>query len=459
MTAKNAIRRALDPGPEDVWAGGSTTARVYAGVVPSSTFAPIQPFSSTIHGSPATPGRLAEERTRARDLAWTTTAYFGEGLPFSFLHQLVTEYLTSIGAPPSVIGYTSWFHGSVALKPLWGPSVDHSGRRRALMVGLQLVIAAGMLGSAALVSGGHDGWPFAIALAVIAVLHAVHDTACDGFYIVALPKDAQARYSGTRIAAFRTAMYVGSGALVILAARTSWPLALATCGAIMGVTGAVNGALVPRVDEPQGAGEAGAVRAWLASYRSFFTQPQALLVFVFVFTYRLGDIMTFAMSPALLRDLHMDTEARGVLRSLGLTSSIVGSILAGWLLARGGLRRWLVPFTYFMAVPFYLVLAVLRPGFWSIALVVVVEQFAGALAGIALPVFLMSRVRREFSASHYALFSALVALCSTAAGGLSGHLDEAVGHEIYFALCLVASVPALALSHVVARTERESDAA
>ena len=30
-----------------------------------------------------------------RALLWTSTSYFGEGLPWSFLHQMATEFLTA----------------------------------------------------------------------------------------------------------------------------------------------------------------------------------------------------------------------------------------------------------------------------------------------------------------------------------------------------------------------------
>jgi PAT family beta-lactamase induction signal transducer AmpG len=205
--------------------------------------------------------------------------------------------------------------------------------------------------------------------------------------------------------------------------------------------------VVPRFDEPR---EASVERTtWGASYREFFAQPQVWLVFAFVASYRLGDVLTFAMSPPLLRDLGLDTEERGWLRGLSITASIVGSIVAGALLARGGLRRWLMPFTYLMALPLYLFLAWFRPGFAAIAAVVAAEQFFGALAGAALPFYLVQRSRRGFAAAHYGMWSAGIAATSTVVGGLSGHLSEALGHIGYFALCSVASVPALVLVHLV----------
>lgn len=402
-------------------------------------------------------------RKRWKDLVWTTTAYFGEGLPYSFLHQLVTEYLTGTGASRAVIGYTSWFHLPVTLKPLWAPWIDVGGARRSVMIAAQLVLGMAMMGSAALVDdegGAARTVFFWSALALLSIVHAVHDIACDGFYIVALDERGRALYSGTRIAAFRAAMYVGSGALVILAGvLESWMLSFALAGVVMILVGLVNALLVPRIDEPRTEQGEKPWIGFVSAFRSFFAQPHATLVLVFVLTYRLGDVFTFAMSSPLFASLGMDTAARGILRTIGLTASIVGSVLAGGMLARGGLERWFVPFTYAMALPFYLLLAVLKPGFWWIALVYVAEQFAGALAGTALPVFLMQRTRRAFSASHYAFFTAIVALMSTVAGGLSGHLSEAIGHVSYFAFCFVASVPALILVHKIPKAPLETEEA
>jgi PAT family beta-lactamase induction signal transducer AmpG len=402
---------------------------------------------------------VASGRTRTSHLLWTSTAYFGEGLPYSFLHQLVTEYLTSIGAPRSEIGYTSWFHGAVALKPAVGPWIDAAGARRNTMIVLQVLLGLGMLASAALVVGPETPRTTAFAaafwtlLAALALIHAVHDIACDGFFIVALPRTAQALYAGTRMAAYRAAMYVGSAVLTLVAAWSEWSAAFAAAGALMALVALVNAAVVPRIDEPRDTSAEPA--AFQPSYRAFFAQPHIWRVLAFVVSYRLGDVLTFAMSPPLLRELGMDTEARGWLRMISLTASIVGSILAGALLARGGLRRWFAPFTYLMALPFYLLLAWLRPGFWAIAGVVALEQFFGALAGAALPFYLVQRSRRAFAAAHYGLFSAFIAAASSVVGGLSGHLSEAVGHVAYFGLCFVASVPALVLVHVVPLRELE----
>lgn len=411
--------------------------------------------------APSTDAPSASAGKRAAELGWTTSAYFGEGLPYSVLHQLVTEYLTAIGAPASQVGYTSWFHVPVTLKPLWSPLIDLVGTKRGWTVALQLLFGLGLLGLAFwLGSGAPSSWlGFWVVLGVLAVVHAMHDIACDGFYMLALEPRGQALYAGTRQAAYRAAMYVGGAALVLVASperdlafafgplgavgQSHWQLAMGIAAALMIATATINAFALPRVTEPHALRADGTREPFWATYRSFLSQPGVALVLTFALTYRLGDIMTSSMSPVLLRELGVTLEERGLLRSVALTTTIGGSVLSGALLSRGGLERWLVPFTWVMAVPWYLGVAIARPPLWGIGIAIVLEQLAGSLAGTAATVFLMRRCRRSFSASHYAFFSALVSLGSTGAGVVSGHVYELVGRVPYFALTVVASLPAL----------------
>lgn len=389
---------------------------------------------------------------RAFELAWTSTAYFGEGLPYSFLHQLISQYLTSVGAPARVVGATSWFHAPVIAKSAIAPLIDRVGRRRLVMLALQFVLGLLMIATGWIIADPDPAYQALVSILIaLAILHAVHDIACDGFFIIALSPASQALYSGSRIAAFRAAMYVGSGLLVVLASRTSWPIALSTAGALMIAVSGINSILIPQLVEPR-IESTSLGRSWVHTYRSLLSQPRIGLVLAFILTYRIGDTLTFAMGPVLLRSLGMGDEARGWLAMIGLTASIVGSLGAGVLIARDGLERWFAPFTWAMAMPFYLILTLVQPSVYLIASVVAVEQLAGAFAGTALPVFLIRRSRRAYSASDYAILSSLVAIASTAVGGFSGFINETLGQIGYFSLCFFASIPALLLVRLVPTT-------
>jgi PAT family beta-lactamase induction signal transducer AmpG len=400
---------------------------------------------------------------RRRALFWTSSTYFGEGLPWSFLHQMATEFLTAIGASNTQISSTSLLHLAVTFKFAWSPMVDLFGRKRTWVWMMQLLLGVGML-VVALVSSTGNLRMFWVALALLAIMHATHDIACDGFYLQALDRKGQALFSGTRNAAYMAALAVGSSALVFVAGKTSWLTAFSAAGGLMILTSALNRSVMPHPPEhhPQDdlarAGAKGPTPvAFWAAYRSFFGQPQAALVLSFMLLFRLGDIMMFAMSKPLLRDLGIGTAQRGILNGLGQGAAMLGAIVGGAIVARKGLERSLIPMTYIqsLAIPLYIGMAVLKPGFASVAPIVIAERFAGGLGVAAYSVFQMQRCRRAFSASHFALATVVVSLAVTVSGWISGPLNDKLGHPLFFTVAFIASWPSLVLVLFVPRTPLE----
>ena len=403
-----------------------------------------------------------------RTLLWVLTSYFGEGLPWSLLHQLVTEFLTATRASKTQIGATSLFHLAVTFKFAWSPLVDLFGKRRTWFLALQVLFGLGMFGVAALTDPGKRTI-FWVALGALAIVHATHDVACDGYYLQALDKVGQALYAGVRVTPFRAAQAVVSSGLLLLAARTSWSNAFAAGGVLMILVGLLNAVVVPRIAETHASlaqkkegpspapGEK--LKTFWAAYASFFTQPRAPLVLAFMFLYRLGDIMMFAMSKPMLLDIGVDSAHRSYLNGLGLLSTIVGSIGAGVVVARIGIARCLLPMMLVqnLSIPLYIGLAVFKPHFGAIVAGVVFEQFAAGIGTTAQSVYLMQRCRTAFSAAHFAFATAVVSLGSTLSGFASGPINEAVGHPKFFTIAFLASFPGLILAFFVPKTDIEGD--
>jgi MFS transporter, PAT family, beta-lactamase induction signal transducer AmpG len=400
-----------------------------------------------------------------RDLLWTSTTYFGEGLPWSFLHQMGTEFLTAIGASKTQISSTSLLHLAVTFKFAWSPALDLFGKRRTWLWVLQLVLGLGMFAVAA-VAPSRNLSAFWLVVSALAVVHATHDIACDGFYLQALDKRGQALYSGTRLGAYRLAMIVGSSVLVVLAGKTSWLWGFGAAGVLMILIALVNAAIMPHPPEhpaadqaaPEGTHSPRAI-GFIDAFRSFITQPQAALVLSFMLFYRLGDIMMFAMSKPLLRDLGVDTAQRGLLNGFGTGASILGVVLGGAFVARRGLARALVPLIYVqnLGIPLYIGMAVWKPHLPAITAIVLVEQLVGGFGMAGATVFLMQRCRRAFSASHFAMATSVVSLASTFSGYASGPLNERLGHPLFFTVAFLASVPSLVLVLLVPKTPIEVD--
>src|SRR3546814_18714965 len=94
----------------------------------------------------------------------------------------------------------------------------------------------------------------------------------------------------------------------------------------------------------------------------------------------------------------------------------------------------------------YLVLAVTPPHVYSMALVVAVENLCGGLGTAAFVALLMALCKQEFSATQFALLSALSAVGRTyLAGPLTPPLVESIGWPGFFMITVLIALPGLIL--------------
>jgi MFS transporter, PAT family, beta-lactamase induction signal transducer AmpG len=288
------------------------------------------------------------------------------------------------------------------------------------------------------------------------------------------------------VAAFRAAMLVGASGLVFLGGQVSWLLAFGLGAALLLGLAIAHHAFLPepRADfaetseSPQNK-----PRGWAHvrdAYLSFLRQDRVLLVLAFLLTYKMADVVMFAMSKVFFaRELGIGTALRGgLINPVATLSSIAGAIVGGAWIAKRGLDKTLFPITLVMAVtaPLYALLAHFAPALdmarggvaatpetltWghvlplSLVLVtVVIEQLCGGLATAAQMVFIMRRCHPDHKAAHFAFATAVYSAAQMAVGAYSGALYEWVGPVSYFWIVTLLTLPALALSVVVAAPAR-----
>lgn len=407
----------------------------------------------TASSEPAAPASSWE---RVRAAPWVLTTYFAEGLPFAIVRQLSSEFLTSMGVSPKEIGATSLYGLAWNLKLLWSPLVDRHGTIRRWLLVSELLLGAVVLALAWPAGRGDTGAVWRI-MVPIAFLAATHDIAIDGFYLEALDKDAQARFSGLRVAAYRVALLAGKGLLVLAGAlqgfgwdRTAaWRATFAAAGAGLLLLTAAHAFLLPRAAVRRATGKA--APSYFDAFASFLKQPKVAASIAFIIAYKAGDSLMFAMNAPFLKSLGFGDLLRGTVGTVGIVASISGSIAGGAAIARYGLRRMLGPIAIAQsfAILLYVVLALLRPGMIAVGVVAVIEQLAGGLGDSALAVFLLRRCSPEHKAAHFAIGSALMSVASTGAGVASGFLLSRMGYPAFFALAFAASLPGVILTRVV----------
>ncbi len=391
------------------------------------------------------------------------TLYFAEGLPYTIVNMMSVVFFKTLGASNQFIGLTSFLYLPWVAKFLWAPLVDMVGTRRRWVVMAQVLLAVLSLVLALSCLTTHAVVLALMVFALMALASATHDIAIDGFYMDALKPIQQAFYVGIRNAAYKVAWLLGAGGLVWLAGVTGqvvnvnsgWGVAFAVCALLFALSALFHSWYLPHPVQPLAdqASEAG-IRQFLKIFATYFNQPGIVATVIYILIFRLGDALMLKMAQPFLLDsagrggLSVSTAEVGIIYgTVGTIFLLLGGILGGWLVSKGGLRRWLMPTALVQnsAILLYWWLAAARPGVSWVYLVNSIEQFAYGLGVAAYTVFLLTTVKDEYRAAHYAMATALMALGVMLPGAASGFLADWLGYRDFFLLSFLASLPGLAI--------------
>lgn len=208
----------------------------------------------------------------------------------------------------------------------------------------------------------------------------------------------------------------------------------------------------------------------LDGLRSYFSIRGAAAFLVFIILYKLGDAFAVSlMTPFLLTGMGYPAAEVGVVNKvIGLWLTIVGALLGGGLMFKLGLWRSLMLFGVLQLLSNFgfwwlatggkgSIGGLMLPAFdWGFVKITAPTQVDGALlAAVAFDnlsggmgtaahvAFQMALCQQRFTATQYALLSALAAVGRVWVGPLAGVLAESIGWPSFFLFSVVLALPAL----------------
>lgn len=378
---------------------------------------------------------------------------FASGLPLALTSGTLQAWATVDNISLQSIGFLTLIGTAYTLKFLWAPLVDRYappllGRRRGWMFLTQLLLAAAIAGMGLFSPSGNLGMLAALAV-LVAFLSATQDIAFDAYSTDVLRSEERAAGAAVKVLGYRLAMIVSGGLALVLADQwLGWHNMYFLMGAFM-VVCAVATFLAPEPEIIAAAPRSLAV-AVVEPLREFFSRRGAITILLLIVLYKLGDAFAGALSTTfLIRGAGFSvSEVGSINKVFGLAATIIGALAGGALMARLGLYRSLMLFGLLQAVSNfgYWVLAVALPHLYFMALVVAIENLCGGLGTAAFVALLMGLCRREFSATQFALLSALSAVGRTyLAGPFTPPLVESMGWPGFFVLTVLIALPGLVL--------------
>lgn len=406
---------------------------------------------------------------------------FSSGLPFVLVGNTFGYWLRDEHTSLAAIGFLSWVGLAYSLKFLWAPLVDRLavpalgilGHRRGWIALMQITLAAGLI-AMALSGTAHGLVQLGVCALVVAFASSTQDIAIDAWRIEsAKDQDELGLLTSAYTIGYRTALLMSEAIILPIAQRIGWGHAYLLYGLVMVATiVATFLAAEPVRAEKVIADKQKEAPLWtarglfdaiigpfIAFFRAFGSS--AIIILLAISLFQLPNFVSGPMYNPMYVDLGLTKDMVGAVRgSVGLVGVFLGVATGGFLSMRLGLMPAVLLgcVSQMLGTALYAVLPFAHDPV-TFAVVMGLDNFAIALAGVTLVAYMSSLTSLGYTATQYALLSSTYAWAGKLLKGLSGlavetmtpHVGLMNAYALFFIGCGLIGVPALILFAFLAR--------
>jgi MFS transporter, PAT family, beta-lactamase induction signal transducer AmpG len=390
---------------------------------------------------------------------------FSSGLPLALSGGTLQAWLTVEDVDIKTIGLFSLVGLPYTLKFLWSPLMDRFvvpifGRRRGWIALSQLTLI-GLILAMSVTSPKNGLWFLALLAFCLTFVSASQDVAIDAYRTEVLRERERGIGAAVSVTGYRVAMLVSGALALILSEYLGWRVTYMLMALIMSI-GVVSVWLGPEPEDP-GTPPTSMKDAVEGPFREFFSRPGIWSLLALIVLYKLGDAFAGSLTTTfLIRGVNFSVgEVGAINKGMGLASTIIGALFGGVLMARLRLFRSLLIFGILQAVSnlSFMFLALVGKSYPLMIFTIAFENLAGGMGTAAFVAFLMVLCNHNYTATQFALLSALASLGRVFVGPLSGVLVDGMGWTVFFFSTFLFALPGLALLWIMREVVRKTETA
>jgi len=394
---------------------------------------------------------------RSRRVAVVCLLGFSSGLPLALTSGTLQAWMTVSGVDLATIGIFTLVGIPYTWKFLWAPLMDRYvppflGRRRGWIAAMQLILGVciAVMGSLNPVT---MPWALAALALMVAFISASQDVVFDAYRADVLRPVERGIGAAVSVLGYRLAMLVSGALALILSDQIGWQNTYWLMAALM--IAAIGATLFGPEPEIEVKPPRTLTDAVVEPLREFFARNGAWALLLLIVLYKLGDAFAGSLTTAfLIRGVDFTaTEVGAINKGMGLAATLVGVVFGGVLMAKLGLFKSLLAFGILQAISnlTFMWLAAIGKDYGVMVLAVAFENLAGGMGTAAFVALLMAMCDKRFTASQFALLSALAAVGRVYVGPASGYMVEAIGWTTFFGFTFLAALPGLVLLYLMRR--------
>jgi MFS transporter, PAT family, beta-lactamase induction signal transducer AmpG len=401
---------------------------------------------------------------------------FSGGLPIVLVGATLQAWMKLDGIDVKIIGLAAAVALPYNLKVFWSPLVDAVdipvlsrllGRRRGWLLFSQIfliatIVCLGLCDPAVSV-------PLVMTGAVlVATASATQDIVIDAFRVESLSESEQAAGMASYVAAYRIGSLVaGAGSLLLVAelethgvtGKAAWTACYVVMAALVLI--GVVATMLAKEPESSTAIEAGhgqptaksalerALWSAVDSLRDFLSRNLAIGALAFVVLFKLADALAFALLTPFVLDLGFSlTQVATIRNGVGFIAALLGGFVGGFIARALPLSTslWIGGILQAIMVLAFSWQAVVGHNLSLLAVTTTIESFSDAVGTVIFVAYLSALCRNPlYTATQFALLTALAALGRNVFSLGTGYIQHATGWPWYFVVCVLAGLPGLAL--------------
>jgi MFS transporter, PAT family, beta-lactamase induction signal transducer AmpG len=381
------------------------------------------------------------------------------GFPFALIGATLTTRLAQDGITKSAVTAFALTFLAYNFKFLWAPVVDNFklpvigrfGQRRSWLwvISVLVILAVVFLGVA---DPNQSLLTVAVAAITLGVAGATLDIIIDAYRIELLEPHQLGTGSGMSQYGWRIGAAATGALALIIASSFGWSIAYITCSlfalpAIL--VGVFMGEPRRHLEPVATKGVLNAFVEYFSPLTEFIKRQGAWVVLFFVLIHKIGDTLANLTLRLLFNDLGFSNEEIAFYDvGFGFIAFLAGIFIGGIMYTRMGLKHSVLVSLVLMAVSNFSFAALALVGHtnWGMAGAVGFENFASGIGGVTVVAYLSALCNLRFTATQYALLSALASIAGRFfTGTTAGGLIQSMGYVNYYLLTTLVAFPGVVL--------------
>ncbi len=374
------------------------------------------------------------------------------GLPLPLTLSTLTIWMAESGVSKTAIGLFALAGMPYALKFLWAPVVDSLkipfltnllGRRRAWILISQAMLIFSIIGLG-LSSPSVDPMMTGVMALFVAFSSATQDIVLDAYRVEILEEHQYGAGAASFVFGYRLGMLISGAGALYLATYFNWSVVYFVMAFVV-FAGMVATFMGPRPHVlPSKKRTHWLKESVIDPFVDFTTRHNWWFILLFVVAYKLGDALAGIMSNPFYLELGFEKiDIANITKVFGLAATLIGGFIGGSMVGRYGIYKslFICGILQMASNLMFAVLAVTGKDLGILTLTIGVENLSGGMGTTAFVAYLSMLCSKQYTATQYALLSALASIGRTMLSSSGGALADTLNWPLFFVLTTLIALP------------------